>query len=114
MINHVVLMKFKTDADEAAIEDLARSLDELPNTINEILMFEFGRDVVRSERSYDFALVALFANLETLDRYRTHPDHLKVLEKIKTLCEDIVAVDFEGTDASSLKEATPPSDLPTW
>ena len=114
MINHVVLMKFKAGVDEAAIEDLAQSLDELPNTINEILMFEFGRDVVRSERSYDFALVALFANLETLGRYRTHPDHLKVLGKIKNLCKDIVAVDFEGTDGSSLKEPTPPSDLPTW
>jgi len=114
MINHVVLMKFKPDADEDAIKDLEESLDQLPNIITEILVFEIGRDVVRSERSYDFALVSLFANLETLDRYRTHPEHLKVLEKIKNLCDDIVAVDFEGTDASSLKEPTPPSDLPEW
>jgi hypothetical protein len=108
------LMKFNPGADEAAIEDLEQSLDQLPNVIKEILVYEIGRDVVRSERSYDFAIVSLFANIETLDRYRTHPEHLKVLEKIKNLCADIVVVDFEGTDASSLKEPTPPSDLPEW
>jgi hypothetical protein len=114
MINHVVLMKFNSDADDANIQDLEQSLDQLPNTITEILVYEFGRDVVRSERSYDFALVSLFANLEALDRYRNHPDHLKVLEKIKNICDSVIVVDFEGTDAGSLKEPTPPSDLPQW
>jgi hypothetical protein len=101
MINHVVLMKFKPEASPADIEDLERSLDDLPNKIIEIHSYEFGRDLVRSERSYDFALVSLFANLRTLDRYRKHPLHLKVLEKIRNLCDDLVTVDFEGSDAGS-------------
>ena len=114
MINHIVLMKFKPDAEDAAIQDLEQSLDQLPNTVTEILMYEFGRDIVRSDRSYDFALVSLFANLEALDRYRTHPDHLKVLEKIKNLCADIIAVDFQGSDAGSMKERPPTSDFGSW
>lgn len=114
MINHIVLMKFKPGVDGDAIDDLEKSLDQLPNTIREIHMYEFGRDIVHSDRSYDFALVSLFANLEALDRYRSHPDHLNVLAKIKNLCADIIAVDFEGTDASSLKERPPSSDLGSW
>jgi len=66
MINHVVLMKFKPGASQADIEDLEKSLDDLPNKIIEIHSYEFGRDLVRSDRSYDFALVSLFANLQTL------------------------------------------------
>lgn len=101
MINHVVLMKFKPDARPADIEDLEKSLDDLPNKIIEIHSYEFGRNLVHSERSYDFALVSLFANLQTLDQYRKHPQHLKVLDKIRKLCDDLVSVDFEGSDAGS-------------
>ena len=101
MINHVVLMKFKPQAGQADIEDLEKELDDLPNKIIEIHSYEFGRNLVQSDRSYDFALVSLFANLQTLDQYRNHPRHLKVLKKIRELCDDIVTFDFEGSDAGS-------------
>ena len=101
MINHIVLMKFKPDVSSADIEDLEKSLDDLPNKIIEIHSYEFGRNLVPSEKAYDFALVALFANLQTLDQYREHPQHLKVLVKIRKLCDDLITVDFEGSDADS-------------
>ena len=104
MINHVVLMKFKTEVTDDQIDELEKSLDDLPNRIIEIHTYEFGRDLQRSEKSYDFALVALFANLEAVKRYREHPAHLKVLKQIKTLCENIWTVAFEGTDAGKIKK----------
>jgi hypothetical protein len=94
MLKHVVLMKFKQSATEAEIEDLERSLGKLPPVIAEILGYEFGRDVLHSERSYDFALVSSFADLESLQLYQRHPDHQVVLKKITTICESILAVDF--------------------
>jgi len=114
MINHIVLLKFKPEAKESDIEDLEEHMDDLPNSITEIHSYEFGRDVVRSERSYDFGLIALFANTEALSRYQVHPDHLVVVEKVKNMCNSIVTVDFAGSDASSLKEKTPESDLIDW
>jgi hypothetical protein len=104
MINHVVLMKFKPDVNDDAIDDLEKSLDDLPNKIVEIQAFEFGRDRVHSEKSYDFALVALFANMEAVKRYQEHPAHLKVRQKIKRISESILRVDFEGTDAGDIKK----------
>lgn len=104
MINHVVLMKFKPDVKDDDIDDLDKSLDDLPNQIIEIQAFEFGRDLAHSEKSYDFALVSLFANLEALKRYQEHPAHLKVLQKVNRLSESILAVDFEGTDAGKIKK----------
>lgn len=102
MINHVVLMKFKTGVKESDIKDLEKSLNALPDKILEIQTYEFGRDVVQSDRSYDFGLVSLFANTDTLKRYQNHPDHLIVLEKVKRISENVVTVDFEGADASSV------------
>ena len=103
MINHVMLMKFKSDVNDDAIADLEKSLDDLPNKILEIQTYEFGRDRVHSEKSYDFALVSLFANLEAVKRYQEHPACLKVLQKINRLSESILRVDFEGTDAGDIK-----------
>ena len=105
MISHVVLMKFKPGVSEVDIEELEKLLNELPNKITEIHAYEFGRDLVRSKRSYDFALTALFANLEALDRYESHPQHLPVLKKIKAICESVVTADFEGPRAGSIDSA---------
>ena len=104
MINHVVLMKFKPDVNDDAIDDLEKSLDDLPNKIVEIQSFEFGRDRVHSEKSYDFAMVSLFANLVAVKRYQGHPAYLNVLQKITRLTENIIGVDFEGTDAGDIKK----------
>jgi Stress responsive A/B Barrel Domain len=108
MINHVVAMKFKPGVSEEEIRDLEKSLDQLPNKIMEIKMYEYGRDVVRSARSYDFGLVALFANPAALERYQNHPEHVPVVEKVKAMCETVVTVDFYGSDAGSTEAGPPP------
>ena len=100
-INH------KSGVSKADIEELEKMLDDLPNRITEIHSYEFGRDVVRSQRSFDFALVSLFANVEALERYQQHRQHLPVLKKIKQLCENVATVDFEGSDAGSIKKERP-------
>jgi hypothetical protein len=114
MLNHVVLLKFKPGVAESDITKLEELLDDLPNKISEILVYEFGRNIIPSERAYDFALVSLFANPETLERYRTHPDHLKVLGLIKDISENIITTDFMGSDASSIKEKIPDMGIPDF
>lgn len=109
MINHVVILKFKPGVAPAALEELERMLDDLPNRIMEIKMFEFGRDLLRSPRSHDFALVALFNDMAALERYRVHPAHQPVLAKIGEVCESAVTVDFAGSDSSSTE-----AGLPEW
>ena len=103
MIIHVVTMKFKPDTPPSEIEALAKMLEDLPDKIPEIQMYEFGPNVVESERAYDFALVSLFANPEALSRYQQHPEHIPVVQKLKTICADIVVVDFKGSDASAVR-----------
>ena len=95
MLKHIVFMKFKQGASEAGIADLEKSLGALPSLISEIKGFQFGRDVLHSERSYDFALVSDFADLESMKRYQVHPDHVAVVGKVRQLCEGTLVVDYE-------------------
>ena len=96
MITHVVMMKFKPEVTAEAIDELEALLDRLPDCINEIQSYDFGRDVIRAERSYDYALVSVFANLDTLKLYQVHPDHQRVVKKLGTMCAHIAAVDYEN------------------
>ncbi|PLY03501.1 MAG: stress responsive alpha-beta barrel domain-containing protein [Desulfuromonas sp.] len=95
MIQHVVFFKFKPETTDEQIDAIADGLSGLPDSIEEVRGFVFGRDVIRSERSYDFALVSTFDDLEALDRYQVHPEHQKVVALVKAAAESVVAVDFE-------------------
>ena len=96
MITHVVMMKFKPEVSDNEIGELEALLDGLPDKIDEIQSYDFGRDIVRSERSYDFALVSVFANLDTLKHYQAHPAHQVVVKKLAGMCAQIAAVDYEN------------------
>ena len=96
MITHIVLFKFKTEATETEIQQLAEGLGGLPQLIEEIREFRFGADVIHSERSYDLGLVSSFEDLDALQRYQVHPEHQKVVAHVKTIASNVVAVDFEG------------------
>lgn len=108
MLNHIVMMKFKPEVTPDDVNVLEKRLNDLPNHIVEIQSYEFGRDVVRSGRSFDFALVSLFANPEALQRYQVHPQHQTVVELLKKMCDQIITVDFYGSDLSDLKDVPPP------
>ncbi len=95
MIKHIIFFKFNAGTTEQDIETLAEGLGSLPSAIPEIRSYQFGPDVVRSERAYDFALVSSFDDLEALRRYSAHPEHQKVLKHINAICVSIKSVDFE-------------------
>jgi hypothetical protein len=96
MIKHVVFMKFKKDARSEDIEFMEKELGALPGIIPEIKYYDFGRDVLHTERSYDFALVSAFDNLESMKRYINHPQHQQAAKKSREMSESIVVVDFES------------------
>ena len=94
MLKHVVFLKFNPGTKDGDIAEIEKGLASLPARIPEIKRYEFGRDILRSDRSYDFALISEFEDQDAMDRYQKHPYHFAVLNKIKAVCEDIIAVDF--------------------
>ncbi len=95
MLKHVVFLKFKKDAAETDIAELEKGLAGLPQAIAEIRESQFGRDIVRSERSYDLALISAFDDQESLQRYRVHPAHKAVQQMIKQIADGVAVVDFK-------------------
>ncbi len=95
MITHVVLFRLK-DRSKKNIERTRDMLMALKDRIPVLRSFEVGTDIIRSERSYDLALIARFDSLDGLEAYRIHPDHVNVVDYIAQVKESSIAVDYES------------------
>ncbi len=106
MIEHVVMWKFadkaegKTRAENMAI--VRESLLALPAVIPEIKFMQVGRDVSRTEMSYDMMLVTRFDSLETLHTYKVHPAHVAVASYVAKVTTARVVLDAELDAAGEL------------
>ncbi|MDB4433340.1 Dabb family protein [bacterium] len=96
MIRHVVCIRFRKDVPADATDALVEALRALPPKIPEIRSYQVGQDVVQGPNSADVVLIADFDDLDSLGRYRVHPDHEQVVgEYIRPYLEAITAADFE-------------------
>lgn len=95
MLTHIVLFKLK----ELRPEQLATAKEKLlmlPNHIPQLRHLEVGTDILHSERSYDLALITRFDSLADMQAYQRHPIHVEAVTYLKTICQSIIAVDYEG------------------
>ena len=92
MLVHIVLARFPdpADADEAI-----RRLRELPDKVDVIRSLSAGRDVVRSERSYDVGWIVELDSEADLETYTVHPEHQAVAEWISEHRTDIAVCDYQ-------------------
>ena len=96
MITHIVLFKLEVPSGENLAATRAKLLS-MAGEIPLLRQLEAGIDVIRSERSYDIALVTKFDSLEDLQAYQIHPYHAGVVvPHMKSVCSSIVAVDYES------------------
>ena len=94
MITHVVFFKLAENNPEHA-QNIHDKLMTLPDIITQIKHYEVGMNIIESERNYDLALISKFDNMDDLNTYQGHPEHLKVVEYIKSVTQSILAVDYE-------------------
>ena len=95
MVTHIVMFKLSepTTGNLSITRDMLLSMN---GKIDQLRHLEAGIDVIRSERSYDIALITKFDSLQDLQTYQIHPYHAgEVIPHMKAVCSSIVAVDFE-------------------
>ena len=100
MIKHVVLFKLAAFAEGNSKHDnalyLKDKLENLESLIPELSKIEVVLNIPGvSDQNFDLMLIAEFENLQDLDVYINHPEHVKVgsfLSKVRT---DRAAIDFE-------------------
>lgn len=95
MIKHVVMWKFKEENKEENMKKARELLLALPGVISEIKKMEVHFDVLHTAASMDVMLETEFVSTEALGIYAVHPEHLKVVEFIKSVVESRVVLDCE-------------------
>jgi Stress responsive A/B Barrel Domain len=98
LLKHIVLFRFKDFAEGADkaenIAKLKSRLEGLDDIIEEIKFFEVGMNIINSDAAYDLALYSQFESKEDLFSYQKHPEHVKVADFVKRICESRVVVDY--------------------
>ena len=94
MLLHLVSFKYRADVDAATRAQHRQRLAGLQD-LDGVIDLKVGEDVVRSPRSYDTGLAITFPDRAALDAYQKNERHVPVAQFGVSLCEHIVAVDFE-------------------
>ncbi len=95
MLKHIVMFRLKDVPEKAEnINKLKNAIDELEDIIPEARSIETGTNVSTKPSAFDLVLVSEFDDEEALNAYRVHPEHIKVLELIKKVNDQIAVVDY--------------------
>ncbi len=101
MYKHIVMWKLKESAMGKSREENAlmikSELEKLPPLIPQISSYEVGINVSNSERSFDIALYSSFKAKDDFEAYRSHPEHTKVVEKIRSVSSQTYVVDYPSS-----------------
>jgi len=98
MINHIVLFKlndYSASEKKIVLAELKELLEGLKNKITQVKYLEVGLSYEMDAKSHDIALLSHFESVEDLDKYRIHPEHLKVVARIGEVTVSRAAVDYE-------------------
>jgi len=99
MIKHIVMWKLKEQAlgvsKKENREELKNRLENLKNYIPEIIELEIGFSNAPNETVSDVVLYSRFNHFQDLEKYQKHPEHLKVVEFVKSIIEERRVVDYE-------------------
>jgi diamine N-acetyltransferase len=93
-LTHVVLMQFQ-EPSPTVLRKAAEMLRGLKGKVPELRSIEVGQDVLHSGRSYDLALITRFDTLADMQHYQEHPEHVAVLQYLRSVLAASVAVDYE-------------------
>lgn len=95
MLRHIVMMKFKKTENVTKLRnEFKNSLLDLLKSIPELKKMEVGLNINKGITAFDLVLTADFVGEEGLNAYRVHPEHVKILNKMKKVVEKTAAVDY--------------------
>ena len=95
MLKHIVMIKFNTGEDvEKLSHEFIQRLRALEISVPSLKSMEVGKNISSKPSAYHLVLTALFDDEEGLNAYRMHPDHVKILERMKETVEAVAAVDY--------------------
>jgi len=95
MLVHLVMFQFKEENKKANIIHAKQMLENLMGAVPTLRSMDVGVNFSKEERAMDLGLISVFESQAGLDAYVVHPEHLKVVDFIKTVVEYSKVVDYE-------------------
>lgn len=96
MYTHIVFFKLN-EVNNENIEFVKSTLLSMEGKISELRYLEVGIDDIRSERSYDIALITKFDNKEDYLSYDVNEYHVEKVKKvIKSYIETSKTIDYSN------------------
>ena len=93
MIKHIVIWNFKEN-EEKRMKQFLEGLNSLKAIIPEIKYMETGVNI-NPNNEYNAILISEFKDMEDLEKYKNHPEHIKVSNLCKEIRIDRQAIDYE-------------------
>lgn len=94
MVVHIVMFKFSDENKSANLVEVTKRLNALEGLISELEKMEVGQNFTVSQRAFDLSIYSTFDTKEDLASYAIHPEHLKVVELIKSVTIESKVVDY--------------------
>lgn len=98
MFKHIVMWKLDDSLSNISKKDNAQliksSLEKLPSRISQIVSYEVGINLQDGNRTYDLVLISEFNDQKDFEIYRSHKEHLEVVDRIRELTVNTRFVDF--------------------
>ena len=95
MIVHIVMFSFREENKEENMVQAKQMLENLLETVPTLKSMEVGSNFADETRAMDLSIITTFDNKEGLQAYAVHPEHVKVVEFIKSVVEYSKVVDYE-------------------
>ena len=95
-LRHVVLFKFKEEADQAAIKKIETAFAGLAETIPEISDFEWGLNNSPEglDKGFTHCFFVSFNDEAARERYLPHPDHKAFVDLLGPVLDDVLVFDY--------------------
>ena len=95
-LRHVVLFKFKEDADPALVTKAEESFVALAEKLDLIQDFEWGMNNSPEglNKGLTHCFLVTFNSEADRDAYLPHPDHVAFTELLPDILEDVTVVDY--------------------
>jgi hypothetical protein len=97
MFRHVLLLKPNTETKPEAIDACRAALAALVGVIPGLVDFHWGPNIAARDRhaGYSYGFSMDFADLESLNAYGPHPEHLKAASLVRKHFAPALVLDFE-------------------
>ena len=98
MVEHIVLLKLKSNASEEQIRELTQALLKMGDEIPGIEEISAGANSSSEGKNqgYDYGMIVRFRDAGARDNYLPHPFHLKTSgEHLRPMADDVLVLDYE-------------------